>query len=512
MRKNARLFLALILALLLISGLTVSLSSPVQAESKTFTYAIGGDTGNTINPMTADDRWSLMVTHLTFSPAYYINPDGSVTYILAKSFEASEDGLSYTMKLKDNLKWSDGEPLTADDIVYTYDEINKKGDSMFIDGKPIELTKEDDHTVIFKLPAVSASVFEMLVSETGVLPKHFFEKRNGFDVNMLEEELVGSGPYVLKKYETGQYLKFEKNPNYANEPAKIDTVILRIIESPDTASLALQNGEIDAWIGLPDMLDSFKDNEAFHINNYSEGRVAYLRLNPMTEAMQNKDYRAGLLYALDRNEIMLAGYTDPDFFKLSYSFLPSSNEYYSEDLEKNDQDLEKARKLTADGPRDLKLAYIEEDKVQANQVLAIQAQLKKIDINVELVGMNQAAYMSAAYDNENKDYDILMGGYVMGVDPNTFSMLFVQGQMNMMNYHNETVDKLFNEGNATLDKEKRHEIYNELQKVIADEAIFYPFGGNLRTLVTSARVGGLEDAIFAPVYTFADWSKLTISD
>lgn len=512
MKKLSQVFCAIMLVALMALGLVSNVSSPVFAEGTTFTYAIGGDTGNTLNPMTADDRYGLMATHLTFSPAYYINPDGSIQFILAESFEPSEDGLTYTMKLKKDLKWSDGEPLTADDIVYTYEQINEKGESMYIDGKPIEVVKEDDQTVVFKLPAVSASVVEMLVAETGVLPKHYFESRQGFDVNMLEDELVGSGPYKLTKYETGQYLKFEKNPYYANGEAKIDTIILRVIENSDTAALALQNGEIDAWIGLPDMLDPFKDNDSFQINNYSEGRVAYLRLNPMTEAMQDKDYRAGILYALDREEIMLAGYTDAEFFNLSYSFLPASNEYYTDDVEKYDQDLEKAKDLTANGPKDLKLAYIEEDPVQSNQVLAIQAQLKKIGINVELVGMNGAAYMGAAYDNENTDYDIFMGGYVMGVDPNTFALLFVQGQMNMMNYHNEKIDQLFTEGNTTLDKEKRMEIYHELQQLVADEAIFYPFGGNLRTLVTSARVGGMDDAIFAPVYTFADWSQLTLSE
>ena len=330
--------------------MVANFTSPVLAEGTTFTYAIGGDTGNTLNPMTADDRYGLMATHLAFSPAYYINPDSSIHFILAESLEPSEDGLTYTMKLKKDLKWSDGEPLTADDIVYTYEQINKKGESMYIDGKPIEVVKEDDRTVVFKLPAVSASVVEMLVAETSVLPKHYFEGRQSFDVNMLEDELVGSGPYKLTKYETGQYLKFEKNPYYANEEAKIDTVILRVIENSDTAALALQNGEI-----------------------------------------------------------MLAGYTDDEFFDLSYSFLPASNEYYTDDVEKYEQDLDKAKELTASGPKDLKLAYIEEDPVQSNQVLAIQAQLKKIGINVELVGMNGAAYMGAAYDNENTDYDIFMG-------------------------------------------------------------------------------------------------------
>lgn len=512
MNKIIKTMLSLALVFVLGFGIIAVFPSEVKAEGTTLTYAIGGDTGNTINPMTADDRWSLMTTHLTFSPLYYINPDGSVEYILAESMEASEDGLEYTMTLKDDLKWSDGEPLTVDDVIYTYDQMNETSENMYIAGEPIKVEKVDDKTVKFILPSVSASAFESFVGENGVLPKHFYEDREGFDVNMLEEELVGSGPYKLEEYETGQYLKFVKNPHYANEEAKIDTIILRIIESSDTAHLAMQNGEIDAWIALPDMLDAYEDNEEFNINNYSEGRVAYLKLNRMTDAMKDRDYRAGILYALDREEIMLAGYSDESFFDLSYSFLPPYNEYYTEDVEKYEQDLEKAKELTKDGATELKMAYIEEDAVQSNQALTIQAQLKEIGINLELVGMNQAAYMGAAYDNENAEYDILLGGYVMGVDPDSFSLLFVTNKMNMINFDSEDVDRLFEEGNAVLDKEERQAIYAELQKVISEEAIFYPFGSNKRSLVTNARVKGLEEAIFAPIYTFADWSKLYIEE
>ncbi len=475
-----------------------------------FTYAIGGDTGNTLNPLTADDRWGLMTCHLLYSPAYYVYADGTIDYILAESMEPSEDGLTYTMKLKEGLKWSDGEPLTADDIIYTYEEQNKQSENLFIGGEPIKFEKVDDLTVEFKLPSVCASAMEMLSSEASSLPKHYFEGKNTFDINMLEEEVVGAGPYMLEEYQTGQHLKFKKNPNYANGEANIDTIVYRVIESNDTATLALQNGEIDAWIGLPDLLDPYQDNDSFNITNYSEGRVAYMRLNPKSANMQDKSYREGILYAMDREEILTAAYTDKEFFDLGYSFLPPNNSYYSDDVEKWEQDVDKAKELTAKGSKSLKLCYIEEDQVQTNQALTIQAELKEIGIEVEMVGMNQAAYMKVAYDNENTEYDIYLGGYVMGVDPDLYSSLFVSTKDNMINYNNPEIDKLFADGNATLDEAERKEIYNELQKKISEEAIFYPFGSNLRTLVTTARVGGLEEAGFVPIYTFGDLSKLEL--
>lgn len=475
-----------------------------------FTYAIGGDTGNTLNPLTADDRWGLMTCHLLYAPAYYIYTDGTIDYILAESMEASEDGLTYTMKLKEGLKWSDGEALTADDIVFTYEKQNADSQNLYIEGKPITVEKTDDLTVKFTLPAVSASAFELLSSEVSILPKHVFEGKNTFDINMLEEEVVGAGPYTLEEYKTGQYLKFKKNPDYANGEASIDTIVYKIIEKDDTATLALQNGEVDAWIALPDLLEPFDGNDAFNITNYSEGRVAYMRLNPVAENMKDQSYREGILHALDREEIMLAAYSDKEFYKIGYSFLPYNNSYYSDDVEKWEQDLDKAKELTANGAKSLKLCYVEEDSVQEKQALTIQAELKEIGIQVELVGTNQASYMKIAYDNTNTDYDILLGGYVMGVDPDMYSMLFVSTKDNMINYNNTEVNDLFAKGNSTLDEKERKEIYAEAQRKVSEDAIFYPFGTNLRTLVTTSRVDGIDDAGLVPIYTFGDLSKLKL--
>lgn len=98
----------------------------------------------------------------------------------------------------------------------------------------------------------------------------------------------------------------------------------------------------------------------------------------------------------------------------------------------------------------------------------------------------------------------------MGVDPDMYSMLFVSTKDDMINYTSPEIDELFAKGNATLDEAERKEIYTEVQKKVSEEAIFYPFGTNLRTLVTSARVEGVEDAGLVPIYTFGDMAKLKL--
>ena len=346
---------------------------------------------------------------MVYSPAYYIYQDGTIDWILAESMDASEDGKVYTMKLKEGLKWSDGEPLSADDIVFTFNSINDMKQNLYVGGEPIKVEKVDDTTVTFTLAEPSASVVELLSAETFIIPKHVFEGKGSFDVNMLEDKVVGSGPYMLEEYKTGEHLKFVKNPNYANGEANIDTIVYRIIENSDTASLALQKQEVDALSVTVDQIDTFEGDDNFTVSKYSEGRVSYLRLNSVAPSMKDKDYREGILRALNRDEIMTAAFTSEDYYKLGYTFLPYSSSYYTEDgVEKWDQDVDKAEKLTANGAKSLKLCYVEESTEQKNEALTIQAELKAIGIDVELCGVNQAAYMSAAYDPESTDYDMFL--------------------------------------------------------------------------------------------------------
>ncbi|MDO4266090.1 MAG: ABC transporter substrate-binding protein [Eubacteriales bacterium] len=484
--------------------------TPAASGDSVFTYAIAGDTGNTLNPLTADDRFGLMTCKALYAPLYFIHPDGTVDYILAESMEANEDGTEYTCKLKEGLKWSDGEPLTADDVVFTYEAQNENSAALYVNDQPITVEKVDDLTVTFKLPAPSASTFELLSAEIFMLPKHYFEPKGTFDVNILQETPVGCGPYVLDEYMTGQYLKFTKNPYYVLGEGSIDTIVYRVVEKDDTATLALQNGEVDAWISTPDYLTPYENNDQFTINNYSEGRVAYLFLNTTSEKMQDKDYRRGILYSLDRDEIMMAAYTDPQFYELTYTFLPPISEYYNPDVETYARDVDLAKELTANGAKDLTLCYIATDSAQEREALTIQASLKAIGINVELAGVDSAAWTKAYMDKESGDYDMMLGGYIMGIDPNAYAPLFSQDKDNNLRFNAPEIDKLWIEADQTQDKAERKELYDEIQKLIQDEAIFYPFGSNMRSLVLNSRIGGVEEAGLVLIYTFADLSKLTI--
>ena len=471
---------------------------------ETFTYAIQSDTGNTLNYFTTDTREGMSFIKMINEPLFTLAADGSYNFYAAESFDVSEDGLTYTAKLKADAKWSDGEALTADDVVFTFAEYMKQdtSKSFVVDGQEVAINKLDDTTVSFVLPSAVAS-FPETVSDVNLLPKHVFEGKDSLDMNMAEDTIVGCGPYMFDEYVSGQYLKAVKNPYYVNGEANIDTVIYQIITDSETAKAALQKGEVDAWVASASQLAGLED---FTVTPYSEGRVAYVRLNRVSDDMQDANYRKGILKALNREEIMIAAYSSLDYATLSYSFLPATNGFYTEDVEQYTQNIEEAKELVANGPTELSICYIGPDPAQTAQAQVIQSQLKQIGITVELCGLEQAAYVATAYDNADKTYDMYLGGYIMTIDPDGYKGMFGTGQM--INYASEELDKLFAEGMVVTDQAKRAEIYTKAQQLVANEALFYPFGTNLRIIVTNPALKGIDEAVLAPIYTFEDMSKL----
>lgn len=505
--KRSGIFGALfagVLALTLVgcaSSSSDSSSSATSSETKdTFTYAVTDDPGNTLNFFTADDRVSMSFVKAIDEPLFSLSPDGSYNWYAASSFD-STDGLTYVCKLNSDAKWSDGEAVTADDVVFTFESYKALGTDDSFDNCTI--TKVDDSTVNFVITEASAA-FPETVSNVFLQPKHIFDGKDSFDYDMTSDTIVGCGPYKFAGYESGSYLKAEANENYVNGKANIENIVFQIITDDNTAKSALQNGEVDAWIATASTLTGLDD---FTVTPYSEGRVAYVRLNRVSANMQDANYRKGVLEALNREEIMVAAYTADDYFTLSYSFLPSTNGYYTDDVEKYDQNVDEAKSLVAGGATSLKLCYIGTDSAQTAQAQVIQAELKEIGIDVELDGLEQSAYIDTAYDNTDTTYDMYLGGYIMTTDPDGYKGMFGTGQM--INYADDELDALFAQGCTELDKTKRMDIYKQAQQKVADDALFYPFGTNLRILVTNPSLQGIDDAQLVPIFTFEDMSKLS---
>lgn len=483
------------------------------AATGQFSYAIASDP-TSLNPINVSDRWGLTVTNLVYSPLARVEGDGTVVNELADSIEPAADGLSVTVTLKEGLTWSDGEPLTAADVVFTYTNkavrANGNADLLWIGDQPITAEATDDRTVVFRLPSVSAAALSNIATETYIIPEHVYGGVTDFSVAELDPLAVGSGPYKLAEYQRGQYLTFVANENYYGEAPKIPEITLRIVANADTVKTALQTGETDASFVTPDQVAEI-EGAGLDVYPYPEGRVAYLGLN--AAKLTDPVVRRALFFALDRDELNTGAWLSEDYYQNAYTILPPSNAFATEDVEKYAQDLDASAALLAQaGVSDLTitLAYAGADPAQTTQATLIQQQAQAAGITVELAGIEPAAVFEEIQKGAQSQYDAFLGGYIMGQDPDAYSLLFRTGaSANYFSYSNPATDALFDQGAAELDPDARKAIYADLQAQIADDAVFFPLADNLKILAVNPRIGGVEDARPVPIYTLENFGLLT---
>ena len=492
-------------------------ASPAAPAKDTLVYAIDSDPSGEINPVTTGDRYGLMAEKLIYSPLYMYNGESNIAYFLAESVTAEQEGLVYTAKLRSGVKWTDGQPFTADDVVFTYeacenpDNGSESYDLLVNADGAVAIEKVDGQTIRFTFPAPNSSPMENLGS-IFIMPKHIYEGVADFANSEKNELFVGTGPYKMAEFRPGSHMKFEANPDYFLGAPKIPNIIFRVIPDPNTMLLALQSGEIDAQAIMPTDVAKVKDNPAISLYPYSENRVGYLAFNVRSEKCQNKELRQALVYSLNKKDIMEVNYVSDEYSYIADSFLPRAATFYTSDLPDLSQNLDKAKELAAkNNAADITfvLAYPTSNKAMEPQAIVIQQDAKAAGINIELRPMEAAAFNEQLYTNMNPDFDLYMGGYIMTYDPNGYASLFVSdGAANYMGYNNARVDELFAQGGVEKDQAKRRAIYEELQQVIVDDAAFVPLTENKRILAMNSNVGGVEEASLIPIFNFEDMSKL----
>lgn len=493
----------------------VEVTEPAAAK-ELFVMGIDGDPTNNINATTASGRYDLMATKAMFSPLFVINADGSLEYFLATDVQASEDGLTYTAKLREGVKWHDGEPFTADDVVFTYNTIIKiptanGHDVLQFDGNPLVVEKVDDYTVKFVFPHAIPYALELLSQEKFIVPEHIWAGEEEFKVNPKNANPIGTGPYKFSSYSEGDNLTLVKNEDYFLGEPEIDTVVFKIVMDANAALIALQNGELDALSILPIDVEKL-DASKFTIAPYTENRIGYMSAVVYRENMDNKDFRKAILYAINKEDLITSVYVSEEYARNPHSFLPENATFSTEDVEPYGYNLEKsAEYLAKSGVKNpkVRLAYVANNQVYETQGLLIQANLNSAGIECELVPLDAGAMYNNALYPKTADFDLFMGGYIMGIDPDNYATLFVSdGEANFSGIENAAIDKDFNEGKTELDVSKREAIYVDLQKTLIDEAFFLPLTENKRIIAVSKRIGGIDAAKLVPIFTFEDMSKL----
>lgn len=340
-----------------------------------------GEGPKTFNPFNTKDNISAMMSEVMYDGLLTTHPvTGQPIPKLAKSF--SVNGNDYVIHLRHGIKWSDGKPITADDVVFTWQNIIFDGfgntstrDSIIIDGKLPTVKKIDDYTVEFKTPQPFAPFIRML--STPIAPKHIFEPavKKGkeyfetfLSTNIDPKTLVISGAFKLKEYVPAQRVVFERNPNYYminknnQKLPYLDKLVYLIVGDINNEVLKFEGGELDT-IGLQGAnVARFKELEkhsnfkvynlgpdtgtmfvSFNLNNRKDKNGKYFVDLKKQRWFQDKNFRQAVDYAIDRKNMVLNianGLAAPLYTAESLNSI-----YLNKNLKPYDRNIEKSKDL-----------------------------------------------------------------------------------------------------------------------------------------------------------------------
>jgi peptide/nickel transport system substrate-binding protein len=456
--------------------------------------------------------------------------DGNVIPGLAESWSISPDGLTYTYVLRDGLKWSDGEPLTSADVLFTakvmaeqstfwYGWVSpaiqepKNGTVTGFSLRPGAVETPDARTVIFHLLSPNAPFF-IVMGGWPILPKHSWE---GMDLstNNPPMPMVGSGPFVMQQRVPGEKIVYVANPYYYGGAPKLDQVILKFYRDAATAEIGLQSGEAGLMIGVPTQdVPVLKSNPSLEVGveqpqtNYyiffnHHPKLADGSVNPVADVRVRK----AIAMSLDMDKMLNASFGGPYYIEANQLQVP--NMYYqgkrvwnsSIPMPEYPYDPASAARLLDEAgyPADASGKRFEVNLVvpgaqPANMLKLlqlIQSRLKDVGITLDLVLMEYGSGSDRIYGAAPpKDWNMAYCAQSESPDPDVPAWWIVStlygnagaGGFNAGGYNNTLVDQLVLQGRETVDVDKRVAIYQRISGIVHEELgvleLFYPLEVN----------------------------------
>ncbi len=493
--------LAIAAGLMLASGVTPTADARTEDEKLTFTVGVSQeiDSLNLTNGYLVVDYevWNLQYATLTDKS----DNDFSIKPGLAETWESTADGLTWTYHLREGLLWSDGEPLTAEDVAYT---INRSVEEEWF-----------NHTSItgnLTATALDATTVEIVTSapdprlpmmDAYILPKHVYEN---IDTEALTtyaaEDGVGSGPFTLTEHEPGQYWKLARNENWYGEAPAVDEVVFRYFAEADALVTSLERGEVDAIDSVPgEQVETLAANENIEIVQGNQGGFNELAMNAGDglgdghAALKDAVVRQAVNWAIDREVLVadvLDGYGTPGAGLVTsaspaWDLIVPEDETYSYNPDRANDMLDGAGYADVDGdgirempegtnPLKFRLnirSDSENDKAVAEFVVPWLKAIG-IEVNVKAVDSDQLTTIIGL-----GEYEMFTWGWVPFVDPDPELSYFTCGQITMDpdspgyndgNWCNAEYDALYEQQHVELDADRRMELVQEMLMVFYTEA------------------------------------------
>lgn len=443
---------------------------------------------------------------------------------LAESWDISPDGLQIIFHLRKGVLWHDGIEFTADDVLFTYNtvidpKIPTPYSSNFGPVKKVEMTDKYTVRVVYSEPFAPA----LESWGMGILPKHILEYKD-ITNEYYSRNPIGTGPYKLKEWITGQKIVLQAFDKYYEGKPKIDKYIARVIPDTATMFLELKFGGID-FMGLTPPQYKLQANTEFFNKYFQKFRYpsfgyTYLGYNLLDSRFSDKRVRQAITHAINKKDIIagvLLGYGTPctgPFPPESWAYNPNVKDF--------EYDPKRSRKLLEEaGWKEVKGGFLEKDgkpfefTVLVNQgndarlktAQIIKENLKRIGIKMNIKVLEWQAMLHEFIDK--KRFEAVIMGWALSRDPDVYdiwhSSKTKEGEFNFVSYKNAEVDRLLLEGRRTFDFEKRKKIYHRIHEILSDEEPYTFLYVPDALPVLHKRFKGVEKAPIGIWYDFIHW-------
>ncbi len=432
------------------------------------------------------------LTSLIYSSLLKYDEKGNLIPDLAKSYEISSDGLNYTVYLKADAKWSDGEAVTADDVVFTIQSAQNSdyGSTQRINWQGVQVQKVDNTTIIFKLKSKYAQFLNNFT--IGILPAHIWGKIQPINFSVSDYNLkpVGSGPYVFKKLtkdDLGRIQSYElvSNENYYEGQPYISGISIRFYDSEEASINAYNNNEVQSLSSIsPQNISKLKFTQRVTIHEIGIPRYFGVFFNQnQSTVLANQNVRLALSYATDTKAIIdsiLKGKAKSVSSPIVDNIIgiPSASTVYSYDIDHAKKVLEadgwKADAGGALKKKDLGLSVRITTPVFPELVSVagmLKEQWAKIGVTVTIDTLPSAQLQQVI---KERTYEALLFGEILNPDPDPFS-LWHSSQirdpgLNLALYNNKSADSILEDARQSLNPTDRAKKYDDFQKLLMTDA------------------------------------------
>lgn len=474
-------------------------------------------------PILGTDAASTEVQSLIYNALVRYDGDNHIIGDLAESWQMTADGRCYTFRLRDGVRWHDGEPFTAEDVLYTF-ALAKDENSGYLDRRElanIVRVTADGREVSFFL-AEADSAFLARISSIYVMPKHIWEQIDNLREDAATIQPVGTGAYRLTAWQKAQYLQLTANESYHRTAPRIKTLFYKIVPDTNVLAMQLRRGEVDVCHVDASAVEMLSNSDRVTISTAPSRAYTYIALNQSNPIFADSRVRRAMVYGMQRQDIIdhiLGGGAYIAWADLPTTILAVPHAELAYDTEMAKRLLAEAGWQTgADGIRTkdgLRLSYrllvTNKNKRLGDVALAFRQNMRAIGIEVDIVPMDFATMRTKHY--LAGDYDACLISQRLPIDPQLRAEAWMtDGAGNHVAYSNPRLDMLYAQAQRTSEDETRDKLFAEGQSILADDMpqlfLWYPaitIGMRADIVGIDAAHLGAKDNIF---YNVETWTRV----